>query len=181
MGVFVRKYHKYLRKNEMQHSEKNIVNYRQQSKTSKQDDDKKSKSRGSCFNCEKPGHYKPDCPLLKRDKGKDKFQRIPNKARRAYIAWKSDSEESNKSVSSNEEETIKFCLMAHQGKKKKVKHSKYDHSDKMSHLELQKAFEALHHEDREAFKRLASNKKIFSYLEHKFPNPKRNLKLLRNL
>ena len=82
MGLFVRKYHRYLRKNEVQHSDKNLINYRNQSKPSRQDEGKKSKSRGSCFNCGKPDHYKPEYPLLKKDKGKDKFQKRPNKDRR---------------------------------------------------------------------------------------------------
>lgn len=57
--------------------------------------------------------------------------------------------------------------MAHQKKNKNVSHFKYDHVDKMPYFELQKAFDTLHNEAKEAFKRLASNKKIFFIFREK--------------
>ncbi|XP_050897150.1 uncharacterized protein LOC127103967 [Lathyrus oleraceus] len=109
MGLFVRRYNRYLRKNEVQHSDKNLVNYRGQSKFSNQEESKTTKSRGSCYNCENSGHYKPDCPLLKKDKVKNKRHKKSSKARRAYIAWESDSEPSSNGNLSDEEE--KACLV----------------------------------------------------------------------
>ena len=69
--------------------------------------------------------------------------------------------------------------MAHQKKNKNVSHSKYDHVDEMSYFELQKAFNTLHHEAKEAFKCLASNKKFFSYLEKKVSDSEKELETLK--
>jgi len=48
--LFVRRYNRYLRKNEVQHSDKNLVNYRRQSKFLNREEGKTTKSKGSCFN-----------------------------------------------------------------------------------------------------------------------------------
>jgi hypothetical protein len=179
MDLFVRKYNIFLRKNEIQHLDKNLINYRRHSQPSKQDESKKPKSRGSCYHCGKPDHYKSDCPYLKKDKAKANNQKKPTKARRAYIVWESDSDPSSKGFSSDEEETVNLCLMAHHHKKKNVNHAKYDHVDEMSYLELLNSFNTLHQEAKEAFKCLASNKKIFSYLEQKVSDSKKELEALK--
>lgn len=57
--------------------------------------------------------------------------------------------------------------MVHHHKKKNVNHSKYKPIDEMYYSELQITFENIYGEVIDAFKRLASNKKIFSYLEGK--------------
>lgn len=144
MRLFIRKYNRYLRKNEIQHSDNNLIDYRCQAKPNKQYESKRSNSIGSCYNYGKLDHYKSDCPLLKKNNANDKFQKKPTKARRAYIAWESDSESSIKRDSSDEEETVNLCLMAHHKKKKNVSHSIYDFVDEKSYLELQKAFDTLH-------------------------------------
>ena len=69
--------------------------------------------------------------------------------------------------------------MAHQNKKKEVRHAKYDNANKMSHYELQQAFDTLHHEAKEAFQRLASNKKIFTHLEKKISDSEKELEILK--
>src|SRR4051812_37756626 len=57
MGLFIRKYNRYLRRNEIQHSDTNLIDYRRQAKPNKQDEGNISKSRGSFYNYGKPGHY----------------------------------------------------------------------------------------------------------------------------
>src|SRR3954471_7932954 len=101
----------------IKHSDKGLINYRNQSNKFKQDDNNKGKIKGPCFNCGKAGHYKPDCPYLKKEKEKNQ-SKGHNKSKRAYIAWESDS--SSESSSSDEEESANLCLMAHQHKKKKA-------------------------------------------------------------
>src|SRR4051812_39401699 len=117
MGLFVRRYNKYLKKNGAKHSDKGLINYRKQSNKFKQDDNNKGKIKGPCFNCGKAGHYKPDCPYLKKEKEKNQ-SKLHNKSKRGYIAWESDS--SSESSSSDEEELANLCFMAHQHKKNKV-------------------------------------------------------------
>src|SRR3954466_6051918 len=101
MGLFVRRYNKYLKKNGAKHSNKGLINYRKQSTKFKQDDNNKGKIKELCFNCGKAGHYKPDCPYLEKEKEKNQ-SKSHRKYKRAYIAWESDS--SSESSSSDEEE-----------------------------------------------------------------------------
>src|SRR4051812_18490534 len=68
MELFVRRYNKYIRKNGAKHSDKSLINYRKQFNKYKQDENNKGKAKGPCFNCGKIGHYKPDCPYLKKEK-----------------------------------------------------------------------------------------------------------------
>ena len=86
LGLFVRKYNRYLRKNEIRHLDKNLIDYRRKAKPNKPFESKRDHSKGSCYNCGKLGLYKPYCPLFKKDKVRNKFQKKPNKARRACIA-----------------------------------------------------------------------------------------------
>jgi hypothetical protein len=116
---------------------------------------------------------------LKEDKEKDKHHKKSIKARRAYIAWESNSEPSSNGNSSDEEENANLCLTTHRKKKKNASHSKYDHVDKMSCCDLQNAFSTLRNEAKEAFKRLASNKKIFCYLEKKISDSEKELETLK--
>lgn len=166
MRLFVKWYHKYIKRNEVNHSDKNLMNYRKQENSSKQYDNKKGKSKGPCFNCGKSGRYKANCPLLKKNKGKGQCKKSI-KPIRAYIAWENDSESSSEGSSSESDEATIFFLMAYHHKKKNVSHSKYEPIDEMSYSELQIAFENLYGEAIDAFKRLTSNKRIFSYLEAK--------------
>src|SRR3954466_5619860 len=174
---FVRRYNKYIRKNGAKHSDKSLIKYRKQFNKYKQDENNKGKVKGPCFNCGKVVHYKPDCPYLKKDKEKNQIKGH-NKPRRAYIAWESDS--SSEYSSSDEEESANLCLMAHQHKKKKrVSHLKPKLVDKVSHAQLKLAFEELHRDTIEAFKLLASNKIIFSYLESKVEKTEKDMEALK--
>lgn len=94
MGLFFKRYHKYIKRNGVKHSDKNLINYRRQSNSTKQDENKKEKSKVLCYNYGKVGHYKPYYPFLKKDKGKSQHKK-PSKPRRAHITWESDSESSS--------------------------------------------------------------------------------------
>lgn len=75
---------------------------------------------------------------------------------------------SSEGSSSESDEADSFCLMAHHHKKKNVSHSKYEPIYDMSYYELQTAFKNLYGEVVDAFKRFASNKRIFHTLKSKF-------------
>ncbi|XP_057994452.1 uncharacterized protein LOC131174695 [Hevea brasiliensis] len=66
---------------------------------------KDSKEEIVCYECHKPGHIKPKCPLLKKKKGKEDRSKKAMK-----VVW-SNSEESSNDESSDKEAAL-LCLMA---------------------------------------------------------------------
>ncbi|XP_050881487.1 uncharacterized protein LOC127084983 isoform X3 [Lathyrus oleraceus] len=122
-----------------------------------------------------------------KDKGKSPPKGY-NKQRRTYIAWESNSDSSSTQSSSDSDETANLCLMAHtknvsyHKKKindKKVKQAYYNNFSSMSFSELKIAFEKLHNEAVDAFKRLSSDKQIFSFLEGKVYKAEKDLEWLK--
>lgn len=134
MVLFVKQYHNYIKRNRVKHSDKNLIKFRRRVDSLIHDENKKGKSKSSCFNCGKPEHYKSDCPQLNKDKGKGRYKKS-RKTRRAYIAWESDSEISSEDSSSESDEKANLSLTAHHNKKKKVNNSKYEPIDEISHYE----------------------------------------------
>ncbi|KAI9105209.1 hypothetical protein K1719_022738 [Acacia pycnantha] len=63
-----------------------------------------------CYECEKPGHIKSECPQLKNnDKGKKKFNKFKKKAYVSAIWGDSSSDEDE---ADEEEEKANICLVA---------------------------------------------------------------------
>ena len=187
MGLFVWRYNRFIRKNGIKHSDKNLISFRKQSKEPRQEENKKKRGKGPCYNCGKVGHYKPDCPKMKKDKGKAPPKKF-NKQRRAYIAWESDSDLSDDDSSSGSDESANLCLMAHT--KNQFYHKKDNHNKQvrqaypnnfssMTFSELKIAFEKLQYKAEDAFKRLSSDKQIFSFLESKVYKAEKDLKSLK--
>jgi hypothetical protein len=104
--------------------------------------DYKPSSKKVCYNCGKPGHFITKCPLLsdsdrgddKKGKRKEKKRYYKKKGGDAHVCWEWDSDESSTDSSSDEDAAniavtkgLLFpnvghkCLMAKDGKKKKVK------------------------------------------------------------
>jgi hypothetical protein len=104
--------------------------------------DYKSRSKKVCYKCGKPGHFIAKCPLSSdSDRGDDKKGRrkenkryYKKKGGDAHVCWEWDSNESSTDSSSDEDAAnivvtkgLLFpnvghkCLMAKDGKKKKVK------------------------------------------------------------
>ena len=69
--------------------------------------------------------------------------------------------------------------MAKKKNKKNVSHSKLECINWLYYSQLQKAFENLHREIVDAFKKSASNKSIFSHLEAKVLETKNNMEALK--
>ena len=62
-----------------------------------------SKTQSTCFECNKPGHFKADCPLLKKP-----FRKYPQKKKAMLATW----DDSDESSSEQEHEAANLCLMA---------------------------------------------------------------------
>lgn len=86
MRLFVKRYHKYITRHGVKKSNNNLIKYIRKSNTLREDENKKEKSKGSSYNCGRADHYKLDCPLLKKDKGKGQ-QKKSSKPIRVYISW----------------------------------------------------------------------------------------------
>ena len=116
MGLFVRKYNRYIQKNGVKHSDNNLMKFRRKSSPIKEENNKKDKGNVIFYECGKPGHYKPNCPSLAKNKGKG--QR--NKSRQAYVTWESKSESSSNESANESDEEENYCFMANhrQGNKK---------------------------------------------------------------
>ena len=85
-----------------------------------------------CYKCNKPGHIKPDCPLLKKDRNKGK------KAMKA--TWDDDSSSSDSEASN--EESANLCLMA----KDDIEVTNLDNIENPSYEELQNVLEEIYEE-----------------------------------
>lgn len=70
-------------------------------------------------------------------KGKEKgHHKKPNKSRRAYVAWESESDCSSDESSSSSVESAKILYMANKKKKKIVSHSKLESTHELSYSQL---------------------------------------------
>ncbi|GAV82409.1 zf-CCHC domain-containing protein/DUF4219 domain-containing protein, partial [Cephalotus follicularis] len=66
------------------------------------------KEEPTCYECKKPGHFKNECPNLKK---KEKFIKEHSKKKKAMVATWDDSDSSS-SEEESDEEVINFALMA---------------------------------------------------------------------
>ncbi|GAV56858.1 LOW QUALITY PROTEIN: zf-CCHC domain-containing protein, partial [Cephalotus follicularis] len=64
------------------------------------------KEEPTCYECKNPGHFKNECPNLKK---KEKFIKEHSKKKKAMVATWDDSDSSN---SEEESEVVNFALMA---------------------------------------------------------------------
>ena len=95
-----------------------------------------------CFECNKPGHFKSECPQIQKEKNKAKFPK-----KKAYISsiWGDSSDEESEA----EEEEANLCLVAEEGETDEV--TSYD--------ELQSEYNELHIEFVKVVKELIALKK----------------------
>ncbi|GAV82016.1 zf-CCHC domain-containing protein, partial [Cephalotus follicularis] len=66
------------------------------------------KEEPTCYECKKPGHFKNECPNLKK---KEKFNKEHSKKKKAMVATWDDSDSSS-SEEECDEEVVNFALMA---------------------------------------------------------------------
>ncbi|KAK2422340.1 gag-protease polyprotein [Trifolium repens] len=187
MGLFVRCYNRYVRKNGIKHSDENLKKYRKDSGHRRRNEDDRYSKKGACYECGQIGHFKPDCPKLKRkEKGSPLFKKgSKDKGKKAYVAWESGSSScsSSSSTSSSDEDVLaNVCLTSHDHKKlvpKKVNQNPSSSYTLLEYHELQVAFEKLHKETKEAFQRLKGLMEVNKYLEAKVSETELELKALK--
>jgi radical SAM protein with 4Fe4S-binding SPASM domain len=74
---------KYIKRNDVEHSDKNLIKFRKQTNNKGEVIViKKDKSKRICYKCEQSGHCKTDCPNLKK-KDKRKASKRGSMGRRA--------------------------------------------------------------------------------------------------
>ncbi|KAK2435416.1 gag-protease polyprotein [Trifolium repens] len=187
MGLFVRCYNRYVRKNGIRHSDDNLKKFRKDSGYRWKNEDDRHSKKEACYECGKVGHFKPDCPKLKRkEKESPSFKKgSKDKGKKAYVAWESSSSSSSSlssSSSSGEDVLANVCLTSYDRKKlapKKVNQNPSSSYTLLEYHELQVAFEKLHKETKEAFQRLKGLMQVNKYLEAKVSETELELKALK--
>ncbi|XP_057985321.1 uncharacterized protein LOC131170279 [Hevea brasiliensis] len=120
----------------------------------------KDQSEIKCFECNKPGHIKPNCPKLKKKNSKDK-------SKKALVASWMDSDDSS-SDNSSDKEVVHICLMALEEDKRESSqqreiNTEVNKSDSLSIEDYEDAFAKLY-EKYKVYKKKCSalNKEIAS-------------------
>ncbi|XP_057998226.1 uncharacterized protein LOC131177272 [Hevea brasiliensis] len=103
----------------------------------------KDQSEIKCFECNKPGHIKPNCPKLKKKNSKDK-------SKKALVAGWMDSDDSS-SDNSSDKEVAHICLMALEEDKlessqQREINTEVNNSDSLSIEDYEDAFAKLYEE-----------------------------------
>ncbi|KAK2396415.1 gag-protease polyprotein [Trifolium repens] len=187
IGLFVRRYNRYVRKNGIRHSDANLKKFRKDSGYHRKNEDARYSKKGICYECGQVGHYKPDCPNLKRKEKESSSNKRRSKGKKAYVAWESSSSSSHSSSSSrlsDEGEVANVCFTTHHHKKKDKAPKKVNQNPSSSYTlleyhELHVAFEKLHKETKEAFQRLKGLMQVNKYLEAKVSEMELELKALK--
>ncbi|GAV61595.1 UBN2 domain-containing protein, partial [Cephalotus follicularis] len=74
-----------------------------------QDEESSKREEPTNFECKKPGHFKNECPNLKK---KEKFNKEHFKKKKAMVATWDDSDPSSSEEEESDEEVVNLALMA---------------------------------------------------------------------
>jgi len=109
--------------------------------------DSNSTHNFTCYNCEKLGHIKIECPNMNPTKGKgvDRKKESKPKERCAYIAWE-DGNDLTSSSSQERSEESNLCLMVGCELSSSSQVSSLSSKDKHDYYKLLHGFEELHDE-----------------------------------
>ncbi|XP_050878512.1 uncharacterized protein LOC127082317 [Lathyrus oleraceus] len=122
--------------------------------------------------------YRHECLMIKKDNEKW-HHRKSRKSRRVYISSESSSDSSRDESSTSSVESAQICLMENGTKKKNVIPSKLELTSDLSYSQIQYAFDNLHREAFNIFKKLSSYEKIFLQLEAKVLESEKKLEAIK--
>ena len=103
MALVIRRFRRFMGKGRSRFRKKYLAKG-EPSKEKEKVKDKDKEQLPIYYECKKPGHYKPDCPLLKKIHKK-------SKKKKAMMATWSDSEESSSNEEEEQPKTANICLM----------------------------------------------------------------------
>ncbi|GAV76419.1 LOW QUALITY PROTEIN: zf-CCHC domain-containing protein/UBN2 domain-containing protein [Cephalotus follicularis] len=113
-------------------------------KKASQDEESSKREEPTCFECKKPGHFKNECPFLKKKEkfNKEQFKKKneQSKKKKAMVATWDDSDPSSFEEEESDEEVVNLALMARE------EDTSGDESENEVHFtfeELQNAYENL--------------------------------------
>ncbi|XP_050919464.1 uncharacterized protein LOC127137007 [Lathyrus oleraceus] len=102
-----------------------------------------------------------------------------SKSRRAYVACETESDSSSDESFTSSIELTQICLIENGRKKKQVSPSKLELPSDLSYFPLQDAFDNLHREALNSFKKLASHEKMVLQLEARVLKSERKLEAFK--
>ncbi|GAV63256.1 zf-CCHC domain-containing protein/UBN2 domain-containing protein, partial [Cephalotus follicularis] len=120
-------------------------------KKSPQEEESRKRGEPTCYECKKPGHFKNECPNLKK---KEKLNKEQSKKMKAFVATWDDSDPSS-SEEESDEEVANIAFMAIEEENEDEVNFSFD--------ELQDAYENLFHEYKNVCIKNKSLKKDNSY------------------
>ncbi|GAV58757.1 zf-CCHC domain-containing protein/UBN2 domain-containing protein [Cephalotus follicularis] len=118
-----------------------------------QDEESSKKEEPTCYECKKPGHFKNECPNLKKKEkfNKEQFKKKNehSKKKKAMVATWDDSDPLSSKESESDEEVVNLALMAHEetesdSMEEDASEEESDNEVQFSFDELQNAYEKLY-------------------------------------
>ncbi|GAV83541.1 zf-CCHC domain-containing protein/UBN2 domain-containing protein [Cephalotus follicularis] len=110
-----------------------------------QEEESSKKEGPTCYECKKPGHFKNECPNLKKKEkfNKEQFKKKneQSKKKKAMVATWDDSDPSSSEEEESDEEVVNLALMA---VKEDASEDESDNEVQFSFDELQNAYEKLY-------------------------------------
>ena len=159
LALLSKKYQKFLRLRKGGNKKKSSF-----PKKSSNKGDQQNTSIPTCFECKKPGHIKPDCPVyLRRLLENERKKRTKHPAKKAHLATWGDDDIDSGDEEEKEEEAL-LCLMAIDGENMEVNDSDLNSSDDENN-DVDDLYSELYDDLIKAQKNVSLSKKVITTLE----------------